>query len=56
MIAISLLTLVNLLCLGYSVRDGPPEGTVSGPDDLKLLINDLQFNISYAVYVVDDRT
>jgi len=32
-----------------------PQGTVSGPNDFKLVINDLTFNTCYAKYV-DDTT
>jgi len=36
-------------------RAGTPQGTVSGPNDFKLVINDLSFNTAYAKYV-DDTT
>ena len=34
---------------------GTPQGTITGPDDLKLLINDLNFDLEYIKYV-DDTT
>jgi hypothetical protein len=34
---------------------GTPQGTLSGPNDFKLLINDLQFDLPYGKYV-DDTT
>ena len=34
---------------------GTPQGTISGPNDFKLLINDLVFDLNYAKYV-DDTT
>jgi hypothetical protein len=34
---------------------GTPQGTISGQDDSKLLINDLKFDIQYIKYV-DDTT
>ena len=34
---------------------GTPQGTISGPNDFKLLINDLSFDLDYAKYV-DDTT
>ena len=34
---------------------GTPQGTISGPNDFKLLINDLTFQLNYAKYV-DDTT
>jgi len=34
---------------------GTPQGTISGPNDFKLLINDLSFELDYAKYV-DDTT
>ena len=37
------------------LRAGTPQGTRSGPNDFKLLINDLSFDIDYAKYV-DDTT
>lgn len=37
------------------LRAGTPQGTRSGPNDFKLLINDLCFDIDYAKYV-DDTT
>ena len=37
------------------VGAGTPHGTVSGPNDFKLVINDLTFNTCYAKYV-DDTT
>ena len=37
------------------VGAGTPQGTVSGPNDFKLVINDLTFNTCYAKYV-DDTT
>ena len=37
------------------VGAGTPQGTVSGPNDIKLIINDLTFNTCYAKYV-DDTT
>jgi len=30
---------------------GTPQGTVSGPSDFKVIINDLTFNTTYAKYV-----
>ena len=38
-----------------AVGAGTPQGTVSGPNDFKLVINDLTFNTCYAKYV-DDTT
>jgi len=38
-----------------TVGAGTPQGTVSGPNDFKLVINDLQFYTSYVKYV-DDTT
>jgi len=35
------------------VGAGTPQGTVSGPNDFKLVINDLTFNTCYAKYVED---
>jgi len=32
---------------------GTPQGTIAGPNDFKLLINDLQFDINYAKYIDD---
>ena len=37
------------------VGAGTPQGTVSGTNDFKLVINDLTFNTCYAKYV-DDTT
>jgi hypothetical protein len=37
------------------LKAGTPQGTRSGPNDFKLLINDLSFSIDYAKYV-DDTT
>ena len=37
------------------IRAGTPQGTVSGPNDFKLVINDLSFNTAYGKYV-DDTT
>jgi len=37
------------------VGGGTPQGTVSGPNDFKLVINNLTFNTCYATYV-DDTT
>jgi len=37
------------------VGAGTPQGTVSGPNDFKLVINDLTFNTCYVKYV-DDTT
>ena len=34
---------------------GTPQGTITGPDDFKLLINDLNFDLEYIKYV-DDTT
>jgi len=36
-------------------RARTPQGTVSGPNDFKLVINDLSFNTAYAKYVDDTR-
>jgi len=36
-----------------TVRAGTTQGTVSGPNDFKLVINDLTFNTTYARYVDD---
>jgi len=38
-----------------TVAAGTPQGTVSGPNDFKVIINDLTFNTTYAKYV-DDTT
>lgn len=38
-----------------STHAGTPQGTLSGPNDYKLLINDLRFSIPYVKYV-DDTT
>jgi gmma-aminobutyric acid receptor subunit gamma/cGMP-dependent protein kinase 2 len=38
-----------------SSNAGTPQGTISGPNDFKLLINDLNFDLNYAKYV-DDTT
>jgi len=38
-----------------NVGGGTPHGTVSGPNDFKLVINDLTFDNTYAKYV-DDTT
>jgi hypothetical protein len=38
-----------------ALHAGTPQGTLSGPNDFKLLINDLSFDIDYAKYV-DDTT
>ena len=35
---------------------GTPQGTVSGPNDFKLIINDLQFDIGYVKFVDDTTT
>ena len=32
---------------------GTPQGTISGPNDFKLLINDLTFELNYAKYAED---
>ena len=36
-------------------KAGTPQGTLAGPNDFKLLIDDLKFNLDYAKYV-DDTT
>ena len=33
---------------------GTPQGTLAGPNDFKLMINDLHFDISYIKYVDDN--
>jgi hypothetical protein len=38
-----------------STHAGTPQGTLAGPNDFKLIINDLQFDIGYIKYV-DDTT
>ena len=38
------------------VNAGTPQGTLSGPQDFNLLINDLVFNIEYIKYVDDTTT
>ena len=37
-----------------TVAAGTPQGTVSGPNDFKVIINDLTFNTTYAKYVDDN--
>jgi len=37
-----------------TVAAGTPHGTVSGPHDFKVIINDLTFNITYTKYVDDN--
>ena len=34
-------------------NSGAPQGTLAGPDDFKLLINDLRFDTTYIKYVDD---
>jgi hypothetical protein len=41
--------------ISRTVNAGAPQGTLAGPNDFKLLINDLQFDIDYLKYV-DDTT
>ena len=36
-----------------STHAGTPQGTISGPNDFKLLINDLKFDLHYVKYVDD---
>ena len=38
------------------VTAGTPQGTVSEPNDFKLIINDLQFDIGYVKFVDDTTT
>ena len=38
------------------VTAGTPQGTVSGPNDFKLIINDLQFGIGYVKFADDTTT
>ena len=38
-----------------NIHAGTPQGTISGPNDFRLLINDLQFDLPYIKYV-DDTT
>ena len=38
------------------VTAGTPQGIVSGPNDFKLIINDLQFYIGYLKFVDDTTT
>jgi len=49
-------TLPSFSVAGTSVvKAGTPQGTVSGPNDFKLIINDLRFDLGYVKYV-DDTT
>jgi len=36
-----------------TVAAGTPQGTVSGPNDFKVIINNLTFNTTYAKYADD---
>lgn len=45
----------NLTSSIVSTHAGTPQGTLSGPNDFRLLINDLSFNLFYEKYV-DDTT
>jgi len=42
---------INSTLLKYNA--GTPQGTIAGPNDFELLINDLQFDINYTKYVDD---
>jgi len=42
----------NLVSNTTVVGADTPQGTVSGPNDFKLVINDLAFNTCYAKYVL----
>ena len=55
MSANSLLKLVTLYLIQLVAAGTPLQGTVSGPNDFKLVINDLTFNTCYVKYV-DDTT
>jgi len=45
--------LVNSVSNTTVVGAGTPQGTVSGPNDFKLVIDDVKFNTCYAKYVDD---
>ena len=43
----------NCLSSVTRINSGCPQGTLSGPNNFKLLINDLRFRLSYIKYVAD---
>ena len=45
----------NLTSSVVNTHAGTPQGTLSGPNDFRLLINDLSFNLFYGKYI-DDTT